>query len=193
MPLAGCSSPSEPEREPARECDDPTQPCPHAERLVELTVVDGARRDGVVGQDRWAAVRHESETVVVEATTDPDTRAVWERLQWSGSAGEAVTGHPNRRRLSRATSTVLRPVVSLAGDRESVEIWVLAATIEIRSTGTVPPNAAPFDWPGATQDLGPTTSESLVGNEYPGGRYVPNMGARGKIVAVATLDRKSVV
>jgi hypothetical protein len=200
MPLAACSSPSDPATEPARECDEATQPCPHAERLTNLTVVEGARQDGVEGQDRWATVKRSTEAVVIEATTEPNTRQVWARLRWSGDVGEAVSGHLNRRRLSRSNSTVLRPAVSLAGTTESVEIWVVAATIEIRSRGRVPPNAAPFHSgdvsgqiePGLGPDLGPITYESLTGNIYPGDRYVLNMGARGKIVAVATLTPSGV-
>lgn len=195
MPLSGCSSPSDPTTEPARECDETSQPCPHAGRLTNLTVLAGARQDGVEGQDRWATARHATEAVVIEATTEPNTRQVWEQLRWSGDAGEAVSGHPNRKRLSRSNSTVLRPAVSLAGATESLEIWVLGATIEIQSRGRVPRNAAPFHAasvsgrvePGLGADLGPITYESWVGHIYPGDRYVQNMGARGKIVAVATL------
>lgn len=197
MPLAGCSSPTDPATEPARECDEAVQPCPRAERLTNLTVLEGARQDGVEGQDRWATVKHATEAVVIEATTEPNTRQVWEHLRWSGDAGEAVSGHPNRRQLSRSNSTVLRPAVSLAGTTESVEIWVLAATIEIMSRDRVPPNAVPFHSYGPVDqglgpDLGPVTYVGLTGNMYPGDRYVLDMGARGKIVAVATLTPSGV-
>ena len=96
MPIAGCSSPSDVKTQPASSCDDPTQPCPRAERLTNLTVIEGASVDGVVGPNRWATARHPTNKVVIEATTEPNTAAVWSRLQWSGDAGEAVPGAPNR-------------------------------------------------------------------------------------------------
>lgn len=194
MPLAGCSSPSDPATDPAQECDEATQPCPYAGQLTNLTVLEGARQDGVAGPDRWATVKHATDKVVIEATTEPNTQQVWARLQWSGDTGEAVQGHPNRRRLSRANSRVLRPSVSLAGTNNSVEIWVLGATIEIKSRGRVPSNAAPFTslFGDANQELGPQLEESLSGNVYPGDRYVQNMGARGKIVAIAALTPSGV-
>jgi hypothetical protein len=133
-----------------------------------------------------------SKAIAIEATTELNTQKVWTRLQWSGDSGEAVPGHPNRRRLSRSNSMVLRPAVSLDGNTESVEIWVLAATIEIRSRGRVTPNSAPFDagiMPGTDSgpDLGPVVYEGFPGQVYPGNQYIRNMGARGKIVAVAAL------
>lgn len=142
------------------------------------------------GQDRWATVQHGTEHVVIEATTEPNTQQTWARLQWSGDSGEAVTGHLNRRKLSRSNSVALRPVVSLDSDSDSVEIWVLAANIEIRTSGEVPPNAAPFNslFGRASQQLGIETYESLTGTVYPGDRYVQNMGTRGKIVVIATLS-----
>lgn len=189
MPISGCSSPSKPSSEPAQDCDGTTQSCPYAGRITNLTVVEGARQDDVVGPDRWATVKRSGESVVIEATTEPNTPQVWSRLTWSGDAGEAVPGQQNRRRLSRADSRVLRPTASLAGVTRSIEIWVVAATIEIKASGQVPPNAAQFQslFGPASQDLGPTTYESMIGNVYPGDTYVLNMGARGKIVAIATL------
>jgi hypothetical protein len=189
MPIAGCSSPSDVKTQPASSCDDPTQPCPRAERLTNLTVIEGASVDGVVGPNRWATARHPTNKVVIEATTEPNTAAVWSRLQWSGDAGEAVPGAPNRRQLPRAASIVLRPAVALAGDQKSIEIWVVAATIEIRSSGTAPANAAQFQslFGPPSQALGPVTSEGMTGHVYPGDRYIQNMHTRGKIVAIATL------
>jgi hypothetical protein len=148
----------------------------------------------VTGQNRWAAVRHASDMVVIEATTEPNTEEVWAHLQWSGDRGELVPGHLNRRRISRANSVVLRPAVSLGDRSQSVEIWVLWATIEIISRGAMPPHAASFDdtLGQESQELGPVTYQSITGTMYPGDRYVLNMGARGKIVAVATLTPANV-
>lgn len=195
MPLSGCSSPSDPATDPAQECNEATQPCPYTGQLANLAVLEGARQDGVAGPEKWATVKHATDKVVIEATTEPNTQQVWARLQWSGDAGEAVPGHPNRRRLSRANSRVLRPAVSLAGTNNSVEIWVLGTKIEIKSRGRAPLNAAPFkvmDHPLASvRDLGPKLGtmrlEGFTDSIYPGGKFVKNIDVRGKIVAIATL------
>ena len=189
MCLTGCSTPTDPNAgDGSAKCDDPAHPCPPAERLTALTVVSGASQSGVVGATRWATARHPTNKIVIEATTEPNTPAVWAHLQWSGD-GDPVPGAANRRQLSRATSAVLRPAVTLAGNRQSVEIWVVAATIEIRASGTTPTNAAQFQavFGAPSQTLGPVTEESITGHIYPGDQYVQNMDARGKIVAIATL------
>jgi hypothetical protein len=186
--MPGCSPSSRPSTD-SQECDGATQSCPYAGRLTTLVVVGGARRDGVNGPNRWATVRS-TQIITIEATTEPNTQQVWSSLQWSGDSGEAVPGHPNQRMLSRSSSTILRPSVSLAGVTKSVEIWVLAATIEIKSSGQVPNNAAPFQslFGKPSQALGIITEESMTGTVYSGDQYVLNMGVRGKIVAIATIS-----
>ena len=194
MPLAGCSSPSDPRTEPQR-CDSETQACPLAERLTALNVVGGATQSDVVqpsgASNRWAAVKSSSGFVEIEAATEPNIRAVWQRLQWSGDAGQAVAGAENRRRLPRSSSQVLRPTATLHGNSKVLEVWILGATIEILTTGSTPANAAPFvnlaGQPYPDQRLGPVTSEGMTGTVYPGNRYVLNMHTRGRMVAVATL------
>lgn len=187
MPLAGCSSPSSP-REDSGACDGVSQNCPPACRLVSLTVVSNATQRNVNGARNWAAVRKDTDDVIVEATTEPNTQACWSRINWSGDAGGPVAGSPNRRRLSRATSRTYHVQAELGGRSDSLDVWVIWADVEIRTRGLVPPNSAQFDpaMRDGTQQLGAVTYESFTGNMY-GRDYIQNMGASGKVAPVATL------
>ena len=187
MPLAGCSSPSNP-REDTGACDGVSEHCTPSCKLVRLTVVSHATRDNVTGARNWAAVRSDTDDVIVEATTEPNTQACWSQIKWSGDAGSPVVGRANQRRLSRGTSRRYHVQAELGGKSDSLDVWIIWATIEIRMTGQVPQNSAQFhpSMRDQTQRLGAVTYESMSGNMY-GQTYVNNIGASAKVALVATL------
>ena len=163
--------------------------------LVKITVQNATQKN-VTGAKNWAAVKKAS-SVIVEATTSPKNNAEeWKQIQWSGDTGEAVPSFPNRRKLSLAASKQFHIEAKLGAGSDSADIWVLWATVEILTKGPRPPNAAPFDtgMRDNTQDLGAVTYESLSSSviDEKAGVFVQNMGASGKITAVATLSPKGV-
>jgi len=81
----------------------PTGACPPACKLVSLKVVRNATQTNVKGAKNWACVKKNTDDVIVEATTVPNTDDCWKKINWSGDTGDAVPGRPNQRKLSRAT------------------------------------------------------------------------------------------
>jgi hypothetical protein len=193
VPLAGCSSPTPPAREDSGACDGVTQHCPLSCRLVSLTVVSNATQHNVTGARNWAAVKSDTDDVVIEATTEPNTEACWSRINWSGDTGSAVAGRANQRRLARGTSRRYHVQAELGGGSDSLDVWIVWATIEIKMTGQTPQNAVQF--PAGMRDesqrLGTVTYESMFGNNY-GQAYIRNMGASAKVAPIATLTPSGV-
>jgi len=161
---------------------------------VTLRVVDGAVQPDVKIPTAWAAVRDASRSVIVEATTFPDNSpAEWNRIQWSGP-GEKINGAPNRRRLSRSSAGRLTVAASLDNSRDEIDVWVLWAEVEVRTSGLRPANAAPFpqgqdgtDKLGAVKYLLPTFSVI----DPVTGEVTQNMGAAGKVCVVVTILPKN--
>lgn len=165
-------------------------------KLVRIAVVQNATQKNVTGPKDWAAVRKEGAFAIVEATTAPGNNAdEWKIVQWSGD-GEPVQGFPNRRKVSLGASKKLHVEAKLGGVSDSADIWVLWAEVKIATSGPRPANAAPFDsgTRDGTQNLGPVTYKSLTASviDEEAGIFVDNMGASGKICAVATLSPKGV-
>ena len=170
--------------------------------LVSLTVVDNAKPlppsdiKGKAGTN-WAAVKQKSTYVIVEATTAPkNDDAEWKQIQWSGDTGESVKGRRNRRTLSIAASKQYHVEATLGGVKDSVDIWILWATIEILTKHLRPNNAAPFEQNRRdnTDQLGAVTYKSLSSSviDANAGVFVDNMGASGKVAPVAILWPKGV-
>ena len=151
-----------------------TTPCSTC-KLVSLTVILNATQTDVTGAKNWATVKKATDDVIVEATTTPNTECCWNQINWSGDSGTAVPGKPNQRKLSRATSKKYHVQAELGGVSDSLDVWVLWATVENKVTGTTPPNAVQF---GARYD----GTESLGAKSYDG-----NTKAVGKVVPVATI------
>ncbi len=165
-------------------------------KLIRISIVENATQKNVTGPKNWAAVQ-KSGNATVEVTTAPGNNAEeWKQVQWSGDTGDAVPNFPNRRKLSLAASKKYHLEAKLGGVSDSLDLWVLWATVEILTKGPRPANAAPFD-PGIrdnTQDLGAVTYQSMSSSiiDEQAGIFVDNMGASGKIAAVATLSPKGV-
>lgn len=163
-------------------------------KIVRFTV-NGATQRNVQGAKNWATLKHDGRSVTVEAVTYPrNSTDEWEQIQWSG--GAPVEGKPNQRQVSCADSKTFRVSAALGPTSESVDIWILWASIEIKMDGMRPKGAAPFD-PGTrdqSDKLGavvyPSLTESIVDEEE--GRFVRNMGASAKVVPIATLFPKGV-
>ena len=165
-------------------------------KLVRITVIQNATQKNVTGPKSWAAVKKQA-NVIVEATTLPKNNAEeWKQIQWSGDSGVAVPNAGNRRQLSLAASKKFHIEAKLGGVSDTLDLWVLWATVEILTKGPRPANAAPFD-PGMrddTQNLGAVTYKSMSSSiiDENAGIFVDNMGASGKIGAVGTLAPKGV-
>jgi hypothetical protein len=165
-------------------------------QLVKITVAQNATQKNVSGPKNWAAVK-KADHFIVEATTTPRNDAdEWKQIQWSVHSGEAVQNFPNRRKLSLSISKKYHVEAKLGGVSDSLDVWVLWATVEILTKGPRPANAAPFDAGirDDTQNLGAVTYKSLASSmiDEKAGVFVDNMGASGKIAAVATLSPKGV-
>jgi hypothetical protein len=129
----------------------------------------------VTGAKNWAAVKKDTDEVIVQVNTDPDTAEYWAKINWSGDCGSAVPGHPNQRSLSRATSMKCHVEAELGGVKDYVDVWILWSTVNILSSGTTPANAVQY---GSRYD----------GTETLGARnYNSNQQAVGKVVPVATI------
>ncbi len=145
-------------------------------KLTGVTVIANAVQEDVTGDKNWACVKKDTDAVMVEATTTPNTPGVWTRLQWTG--GDAVPGHPNRRTVSRAASEKVHVEATLGSITDYVDIWILwAEKIEnhLNDNETTPQGAVPF---GDRYD----GTESLGAQTFDGGN-----SAVGKVVPVAQL------
>jgi len=164
-------------------------------KLVKIAITQSAPL--AAGSKTWAVVK-KAGNVIVEATTAPNNNAdEWKLIQWSGDSGDAVQGFLNRRKLSLATSRKFHVEAKIGQTGDSLDLWVLWATVEILTKKQARPgNAAPFDKGSRdnTQDLGAVTYESFSSTviDENAGIFVTNMGASGKITAVATLSPKGV-
>lgn len=151
-------------------------------QLVSLTVISGATQKNVIGAKNWAAVRHDSESVVVQATTKPDKMSAWKQIQWSGDAGVPVSGKPNQRRIPRAKSARHRLKASLGGTTAELDLWVIWATVTVRTkaTDSIPKGSARFGKHfDGTEKLGAIT-------------YDDGKQAAGKIAASAKITPRGI-
>lgn len=151
-------------------------------RLVALTVISGATQKNVISANNWAAVRHESESVVVKATTKPDKMSAWKQIQWSGDAGVPVLGKPNQRRIPRAKSKRHRLKASLGGNIAALDVWVIWATVTVRTkaSDSIPKGFAHFgNLFDGTEKLGAVT-------------YDDGKQAAGKIAASAKITPRGI-
>lgn len=151
-----------------------TAPCPLACKLVSITVIKNATQTHVTGAKNWATVKKATDEVIVEATTTPNTEDCWASINWSGDSG-SPGDKPNQRKLSRAASKKLHIEAELGGVKDTLDVWVLWATVTILTSGTTPTNAVQF---GARYD----GTENLGAKTYDGGKK-----AVGKVVPVATI------
>lgn len=164
--------------------------------LVRLTVVENATQKNVTGEKNWAVVKQEG-YVVVEATTGPkNDESEWKLVKFSGDKGEEVNGKPNRRKYSLAASRKINVQAKFGDATDSVNIWVIWASVEIRTKGKRPANAAPFDKGSrdGSDTLGAVQYKSLSSSviDEEKGIFVDNMGASAKVAPVATLTPKGI-
>lgn len=172
--LSGCDSPKKGNGAATPACDPAVAPCPLACKLVSLTVIFNATRTNVTGSKNWATVRKATDDVIVQAKTSPDTEDCWKAIKWSGDSG-SPGDKPNQRKLSRTTSKKLHLEAELGGVKESLDVWVLWATVTINVSGTTPVDSAQF---GTIGD----GTENLGAKSYDGGK-----AARGKVAPIAII------
>jgi hypothetical protein len=191
-PVAPLKNPATPPKTPVTKPVSKPQP-----KLVKLSVVENATQTNVTGDRNWAAVRSNSNHVIIEATTTPNNNSdEWKQIQWSGDRSELVPGQENRRKLSLAVSKKCHIVAALGGTSDHVHVWILWASVKILTSGKRPKNAAPFD-PGSrdnTDNLGAVTYLSLTDSliDEATSQFVKNMGTSGKVAPVATLSPKGI-
>jgi hypothetical protein len=149
--------------------------CPESCKLVSLTVIKNATQTNVTGAKNWAAIKKSTDEVIVQATTTPNTEACWQKINWSGDSGDAVPGKPNQRKLSRSASKKFHVQAELGGVSDSVDVWILWATVKINTTGTTPANAVQN---GADED----GTENLGARSFDNGKQ-----AVGKVVPEAKI------
>lgn len=156
LPLTGCSSPTEQREAARRESPSPAdETAPACERLLCLRAVraPGAERSGPADprlasarERAWIVVRGDSpDHVLVQADVQAnasDRDAVRARITWTG--GEAVPGHPDQRRVPRTGAARHRITATLDGITETIEVWVIWATVEVRTSGQRPAEAPEF-------------------------------------------------
>ncbi len=189
--MSGCTKTTSPSAGDGGTPVNSTKPpcgCPDG-KLVSLTVISNATQTNVTGAKNWATVKKSSDDVVVEATTNPNTDACWQAINWSGDTGNPGD-QPNRRKLSRAASKKFHVQAELGGVSDFVDVWVIWADLEIKigSGDTIDTGndasglAAGHKWPsmlGGGNSLGPISSEST------GLTYAHTVG---KMQAKATLS-----
>jgi hypothetical protein len=146
-------------------------PCPCTDgKLLSLTVISNATQTNVTGAKNWATVKMATDEVLVEATTIPNTEACWQAIKWSGDSG-SPGDKPNQRKLSRAASKKLHIDAELGGGKDSLDVWVLWATVTINASGTTPANSVQFGGiEDGTENLGAVTWN---GKTYGAGKVGP--------------------
>jgi hypothetical protein len=149
--------------------------CPEDCKLGSLTVIQNATQTNVTGAKNWAAIKKATDDVIVQATTTPNNEGCWQKINWSGDSGQAVPGKPNQRKLSRAASKKFHVQAALGGVSDSVDVWILWATVTNNTSGTTPANAVQF---GSKYD----GTEDLGAKSFDSGKK-----AVGKVVPEATL------
>jgi hypothetical protein len=169
--MSGCTKTTSPSAGDGGTPVNSTKPpcgCPDG-KLVSLTVISNATQTNVTGAKNWATVKKSSDEVIVEATTNPNTDACWQAINWSGDTGSAGD-QPNRRKLSRAASKKFHVQAELGGVSDYVDVWVIWADLEIKigSGDTIDTGndasglAAGHKWPsflGDGNNLGPMVSD----------------------------------
>jgi hypothetical protein len=164
------ASKKEAEKKPSEKPDETKAKCP-SYKLAYLTVVQNATQTHVTGQKNWACLKKTTDEVIVQATTIPNTEEFWKKINWSGDSGDAVSGKPNQRKLSRAAARHYHVEAELGGVKDHVEVWVLWATVTILTSGSTPANAVQFAGKhDGTENLG---AVSFDGGDKAAGRVVP--------------------
>ena len=149
-------------------------PCPLECKLVSITVIgdphaNQRHRSQELGDGREGQRRRGR-----RATSLPSSEACWKAISWSGDSG-SPGDKPNQRKLSRAASKKFHIEAALGGVKDSLDVWVLWATVTNLTGGTTPANAVQY---GARYD----GTENLGARSYDAGN-----SAVGKVVPVATI------
>ena len=147
--------------------------------ILSVTCESGATQTNVTGADNWASVK-DNGTVVVKATIYPEIDAYnlpSDFITWDGGDAGDDQLHRNVPKDSSEKTVVTANCGSSDGH---VNIWILWATIEIKTDGSTPGNAVQngTDYDG-TETLGPVV--------YDGGSK-----AAGKVVPIATITPEGV-
>jgi hypothetical protein len=167
-------------------------------KLARLSILGKASQKNVKAEKTWVALRKDGDAaLVLEATTSPKNSAdEWKLIQWSGDS-EAVALRPNQRKIPLAASKKFHVEAKLGdGPAESVDVWVLWASVEIKTSGRRPLPSAAFDQGtrDGTDELGAVTYASLSSSviDEKAGIFVDNRGASAKVAPVATLTPKGI-
>lgn len=142
-------------------------------KVESVELVSGATANNVIPPHTWAAVKN-TDYVVVKAVLDPDVNetAIPDGfITWTG--GESVSGHPLQRRVSKQTAAHTPVIASCGSSSATGDVWIVWANLEIKMSGTTPPNAAQFggDY-DATENLG-AQSYTRNGYNWAAGKVIP--------------------
>lgn len=148
---------------------------PKSVELVDLKVT-GAQKAGATDESNWGAIKKADAKVTLEATTKPDTEDAAANITWTG--GDTVKDTNKQRTVSRAASAKTVMQAKIGTVEKAKSIWVLWATVEVKTKEKTPALAAQLKTiPDGTDNLGAVTWKTKDGV----------MQARGKICAVATI------
>jgi len=140
-------------------------------------VKSNATQNNVTGAKNWATVKKSSDDVIVEATTNPNTDACWQAINWSGDTG-SPGDKPNQRKLSRSASKKFHVQAALGGESDYVDVWMLWATVTINTSGTTPANSVQYGGiEDGTENLGAVTwggQTNGAGKVAPVAQLTPN-------------------
>jgi hypothetical protein len=126
--------------------------------LDKLTVTRGASQDHVIGAKNWAT-RRNSGAVTVHAILDPDVAGAADLIEWSGAQPNNMDLHDAFVATSDARDQTVNAKVGTTSD--SVDIWIMWATLELRDSGQVPGTDGSTSTPLGTTfpALGPKTAQ----------------------------------
>ncbi len=87
----------------------------------------------MIGADNWAAVKGAGD-VIVEVTLTPNTDDAAKAITWAG--GNEVVGKPRQRKVSKGTSAHTEVTVTCGSTSETVHLWILWSSVQIRTTNS---------------------------------------------------------
>ena len=142
--------------------------------LISISHESGATKTNVTGESNWAAVKATDGFVVIRATITPTPASIPAgSITWSGGVAGDDQFH---RKVSKSTSVKTEVTATYKGQTTpALNVWILWAAVEIKTSGTTPKNAVQF---GTRYD----------GTENLGAQYYDNNNkAVGKVVPIATI------
>jgi hypothetical protein len=148
--------------------------------LTGLTVVSNAWQ---INASNWVTVMTNGGYVTVQASLDTTDTNAASLIKWPAFC-QPVPGQPFQRQLSTSTPTNFTVTATLGSTNLTINVWIMWATMNILTTGTLPSNAPPFraSYHQGIQNQDGTTN--ILGSVY----WHTNDAGASKICTVATLS-----